>query len=68
MKKLEREVLALITLRQMFEFEPLTLEGIASMLRTTPKDIRHVVWGLWMDEKLKALQVSRGQKRKWVLP
>jgi len=64
MKRLEREVLALITLRQMFEFEPPTLEDIATLLRSTPGEIRHVVWGLWMDDKIKAW---KARPRRWIL-
>lgn len=65
-KRLEREVLALIELRRAFEFEPLTTEGLASRLRLKPDDIKHVVWGLWMDEKIRAIQDSKGAKRRWV--
>ncbi|MFM7010625.1 MAG: hypothetical protein ACKO0Z_15070 [Betaproteobacteria bacterium] len=67
MKKIEREILALMELRRMFEFGPLTTEELASRLRKRPDEIKHIVWGLWMDDKIKALKVSRGQKRKWIL-
>lgn len=65
-KRLEREILSLIDLRQAFEFDPLTTEGLASRLRLKPDEIRHIIWGLWMDDKIRALQEQRGAKRKWV--
>ena len=67
-KRLEREILALVELRQRFQFQPLTLEGIAAMMKTKTDDIKHTVWGLWMDGSLRAEQDNRGAKRRWVLP
>lgn len=67
-KRLEREILALVELRQRFQFPPLTLEGLAAMLKTKSEDIKHIVWGLWMDGTLRAEQDNRGSRRKWVLP
>ena len=64
---MEREILALIKLRQCLAFQPLTTEGLANMLRTTPDGIKHVVWSLWMDGHIKAQQDARGAKRKWVI-
>lgn len=65
-RRLRREILAMIELREMFGFEPLTTEAIAQRLEQRGQDVKHIVWGLWMDGKIRAVQAARGAKRRWV--
>ncbi len=60
--------MGLIGLRQMLCLDPLTTEGIASRLQVRADDIKHVVWGLWMDGRIRSQQEARGAKRKWITP